>query len=85
MPEAVRLRRTKLGFAAPDSRWLDGDLRPQVTELIEGNLRCERFVDPAPLRQWYRSPAAAAANPEAYGSLFRVLALEMWMRVFDVS
>jgi hypothetical protein len=85
MPEAVRLRRTKLGFAGADRRWLDGELRPQVTELIEGSLRCERFVDPAPLRQWYRSPAAVGANPEAYGSLFRVLALEMWMRAFDVS
>jgi len=85
MPEAVRSRRTKLGFAAPDGRWLDGQLRPMVTELIEGSLRCERFVDPAPLRQWYRSPASAGANPEAYGSLFRVLALEMWMRAFDVN
>ena len=85
MPEAIRLRRTKLGFAGADCRWLDADLRPQVRELIEGGLRCERFVDPVPLRQWYQSPAAAAANPEAYGSLFRVLALEMWMRAFDVS
>ncbi|MBA3761209.1 MAG: asparagine synthase, partial [Gemmatimonadales bacterium] len=85
MPEAVRSRRTKLGFAAPDGRWLDGQLRPMVTELIEGSLRCERFVDPAPLRQWYRSPASTGANPEAYGSLFRVLALEMWMRAFDVN
>ncbi len=85
MPEAVRLRRTKLGFAGADRHWLDGELRPQITELIEGNLRCERFVNPGPLRQWYRSPAAIAANPEAYGSLFRVLALEVWMRAFDVN
>jgi asparagine synthase (glutamine-hydrolysing) len=85
IPEAVRLRRTKLGFAGADRRWLDGDLRPQVTELIEGNLRCERFIDPAPLRAWYRSPASGTANDEAYGGLFRVLALEMWMRAFAVS
>jgi asparagine synthase (glutamine-hydrolysing) len=85
MPESVRLRRTKLGFAGADQRWLDGDLRPQVTELIESGLRCERFVDPAPLRQWYRSPESHQANVEAYGSLFRVLALEMWMRAFNVS
>lgn len=85
MPEGVRLRRTKLGFAGADRRWLSGDLRPQVTELIEGNLRCERFVDPKPLRDWYRSPSADTANVEAYGSLFRVLALEMWMRAFDVT
>jgi asparagine synthase (glutamine-hydrolysing) len=85
MPEAVRLRRTKLGFAGADRRWLDGELRPQVTELIEDNLRCERYVNTGPLRDWYRSPAATGANPEAYGSLFRVLALEMWMRAFDVN
>jgi asparagine synthase (glutamine-hydrolysing) len=85
MPEAVRLRRTKLGFAGADQRWLSRDLRPQVTELLEGPLRCERFIDPVPLRQWYRSSASMNANPEAYGSLFRVMALEMWMRAFDVS
>jgi len=85
MPESVRLRRTKLGFAGADQRWLNGDLRPQVTELIESNLRCERFVDPAPLRRWYRSAASQSANVEAYGSLFRVMALEMWMRAFNVS
>jgi asparagine synthase (glutamine-hydrolysing) len=85
MPEGVRLRRTKLGFAGADRRWLDGDLRPQVTELIGDKLRCERFVDPGPLRQWYQSAGARTASAEAYGSLFRVLSLEMWMRAFNVS
>jgi asparagine synthase (glutamine-hydrolysing) len=85
MPEGVRMRRTKLGFAGADQRWLNGELRPQVTDLIEGSLRCERFVDPQPLRHWYQSPEARTANPEAYGSLFRVLALEMWMRAFGIS
>ena len=85
MPESVRMRRTKLGFAGADQRWLSGDLRPQVTELIEGRLRCERFIDPGPLRAWYRGEESKGANVEAYGSLFRVLALEMWMRAFEVS
>jgi asparagine synthase (glutamine-hydrolysing) len=85
MPEGVRLRRTKLGFAGADRRWLNGELRPQVTELIEDRLRCERFIDPAPLRRWYQSAGAKTANAEAYGSLFRVMALEMWMRAFGVS
>jgi asparagine synthase (glutamine-hydrolysing) len=84
MPDEVRLRRTKLGFAGADRRWLSGDLRPQVSELIEGSLRCERFIDPKPLRNWYRSPSSTAAGEEAYGSLFRVLSLEMWMRAFDL-
>jgi asparagine synthase (glutamine-hydrolysing) len=85
MPEHVRMRRTKLGFAGADQRWLNGELRPQVTDLIEGGLRCDRYIDPAPLRKWYRSPESRSANVEAFGSLFRVLALEMWMRAFQVS
>jgi hypothetical protein len=85
MPEVVRQRKTKLGFAAPDRYWLAGDLRPQVTELINGSLRCDKYVDVAALRRWYDSPRAAGAGTEAYLGLFRVLALEMWMRVFGLS
>jgi asparagine synthase (glutamine-hydrolysing) len=85
MPEGVRLRRTKLGFAGADRRWLSADLKPQVTELIGETLRCERFVDVGRLRQWYQSESSKTASSEAYGSLFRVLSLEMWMRAFSVS
>ena len=85
MPDEVRLRRTKLGFAAPDRQWLAKDLRPQVTELIHEDLRCARYIDPVPLREWYQSPQATAANTEAYLGMFRILALEMWMRTFRVS
>jgi len=85
MPDAVRLRTAKLGFAAPDRRWLAKELRPRVAEMIAGRLRCERFVDPVPLRRWYASPESDGANTESYLGLFRVLALEMWMRAFNVS
>jgi hypothetical protein len=84
LPDVVRQRTSKLGFAAPDRRWLSQDLRPQVTELIEDSLRCERYVDADALRRWYRSPGAAHAPEEAYLGLFRVLGLEMWMRAFDL-
>jgi asparagine synthase (glutamine-hydrolysing) len=85
VPETVRWRKTKLGFAAPDRHWLTNDLRPQVTALINEDLRCRRYVDPAEIRRWYDSPAAASANEESYLGLFRVLSVEMWMRAFDVT
>jgi asparagine synthase (glutamine-hydrolysing) len=85
LPDLVRTRTAKLGFAAPDGRWMARDLRPQVTEVIEDKLRCERYVDPVALRQWYGAPQAVDANEESYLGLFRVLALEMWMRAFDLS
>ena len=85
LPDSVRLRKTKLGFAVPGRDWLARDLRSQVTALIEDDLRCQKYVDPRVLRQWYRSPEAVAAPKEAYLGLFRVLSLEMWMRVFSIG
>jgi asparagine synthase (glutamine-hydrolysing) len=85
MPDRVRLRTTKLGFAAPDRHWLTKELRPVVADLIGGQLRSARYVDPAPLRRWYDAPRARSASTEAHLGLFRVLALEMWMRAFNVS
>jgi len=85
VPEAVRLRKTKLPFAAPDRGWLAADLRPQITELLNGELRCRRYVDVGALRTWYHSPRARQANKESYLGLFRILSLEMWMRAFSLS
>jgi len=82
LPDAVRLRKTKLGFAVPARDWLARDLRPQVTALIEDDLRCQAYVAPRVVREWYRSAEAASAAKEAYLGLFRVLSLEMWMRAF---
>src|SRR5256885_14158923 len=62
LPDVVRRRKTKLGFAAPDRRWLARELRPQVTELIEDTLRCEKYVDAAALRRWYGSLPPTPAN-----------------------
>jgi asparagine synthase (glutamine-hydrolysing) len=84
LPESVRWRKSKLGFAAPDRHWLTNDLRPQVMELIHDDLRCDRYIDAVALREWFSSPRAARANDESYLGLFRVLSLEMWMRAFDV-
>ena len=83
LPDLVRLRKTKLGFAVPGRRWLTGDLKHQVRALIEDNLRCQKYVDPQVLRRWYGSPQAGGT--EAYLGLFRVLSLEMWMRAFHIS
>ena len=85
VPDVVRMRKTKLGFAVPGQRWLARDLRPQVTALLQDTLRCQKYVDPGFLRRWYAAPGSVAASRETYLGLFRVLSLEMWMRAFHVS
>ena len=84
MPDTVRLRTTKLGFAAPDRLWLADELRPHVSELISQPLRCAAYVNTTALRRWYASAAAGHANTESYLGLFRVLSLETWMRAFSL-
>ncbi len=85
MPESVRLRASKLGFAAPDRLWLSRDLQSQVADFIGGDLRCQKYVDADALRQWYASGGAATSNTASYLGLFRIMSLEAWMRVFNVS
>ena len=83
MPDEVRLRKSKLGFPAPDRTWLCETLRGQVSDLIGGELRCQKYINAGALRRWYQSRRSLAANAESYLGLFRVLSLEMWMRVFN--
>jgi len=85
LPERVRLRKSKLGFPVPHRQWLAQELRPQVTKLLESDLRCSRYVDTAAVCRWYKSPEGYSANSESYLGLFRILSLEMWMRAFSVS
>jgi asparagine synthase (glutamine-hydrolysing) len=85
LPDLIRQRTTKLGFAAPDREWLGTELRPQLTALIHDQMRVERFVDVHALRRWYSSSQSYAAGTESYLGLFRVVALEMWMRAFGMS
>jgi len=84
IPEVVRLRRTKLGFAAPDRAWLAGDLRKFITDLLETSMRVERYVDVPELRRWYRASRLESTNTESFLGLFRILSLEMWMRAFSL-
>jgi asparagine synthase (glutamine-hydrolysing) len=85
VPDVVRLRKTKLGFAAPDRQWLRHDLQARLTEMLHADLRCRRYIDVSELRRWYTSADAEHANTESYLGFFRILSLEMWMRAFGVS
>src|SRR5581483_1449541 len=85
VPDDVRLRTTKLGFAAPDRQWLATDLRPKVQELLAGEMRASRYVDQTALRRAYAATQNHRTSTESYLGLFRVLAVEMWMRAFGLA
>lgn len=86
LPEKVRLRKTKLGFDAPDANWMRLGLQNGHRDLWDApKLRMEKFLDVGSLlRECKRflqgAPSALPAN-----SLFLAISLELWARVLHVS
>lgn len=86
LPEAVRLRKSKLGFSTPQQEWLRKDARGTIRSLIQAPaLKIERILSHKKV-----SAALAAFLDRMPGSLteieaYRVLNLELWARVFSVS
>jgi asparagine synthase (glutamine-hydrolysing) len=76
VPDSIRWRRDKLGFASPERRFLTG-LAPQVRGWLGAGARTRDFVDPRRLEAWLRLPdASLAARP----GLWRLLSTELWLR-----
>jgi asparagine synthase (glutamine-hydrolysing) len=86
LPDAVRLRKSKLGFATPQEQWLRHDVRGVIRSVLEQpKLHLERFLSLKRVRE--QLERFLAKSPFGLNELeaFRVLNLELWARVFHVS
>lgn len=80
IPEEIRWRKDKMGFVTPQDEWMKL-LSPKIQSLLlDTPLRSEHFVDQQYLRRALRHDGATISN----SMLWRVVSLEMWMKVFDV-
>jgi asparagine synthase (glutamine-hydrolysing) len=79
LPESVRRRRDKLGFASPEIRWL-GEIAAQVRLWLGADARIHRIVTPAALRDWLRRPDAELARQPG---LWRLVSAELWLRYLE--
>jgi asparagine synthase (glutamine-hydrolysing) len=84
LPEAVRSRRTKLGFDTPQATWMKGRLGEELEQRL---LRCDR-IDPLVNRR----AASGAFAAYRHGSkriphfvLFRLACLAVWLERFAVA
>ena len=76
LPEAVRLRRDKLGFAVPERRLLR-EIAPRVREWLGDGARCRGLLRPQALEAWLsQDDATLAARP----GLWRLVCVEHWLR-----
>lgn len=79
LPESVRQRRDKLGFATPERRWLRQSA-PAVREWLGPGARVERYLRPGVLGDWRREADDALASRRG---LWRLLAVELWLRYVE--
>jgi asparagine synthase (glutamine-hydrolysing) len=86
LPEKVRLRKTKLGFDAPDASWMRIGLQNGHRDLWDTpKLRMERFLHGPNLARECRKFLSGAASALPANSLFLAVSLELWARVLNVS
>jgi asparagine synthase (glutamine-hydrolysing) len=77
LPEKVRQRRDKLGFATPEETWFRGPLRGTITEGIEATLRdFPGLLDPAETRA-LAADMLEGRRPVDF-SLWRIAGLSLW-------
>jgi asparagine synthase (glutamine-hydrolysing) len=84
LPEKVRNRRDKLGFATPEEDWFRGPLRELVLAGVEQTLgRFPQLLNPAGVRA-HVADMIEGRRPVDF-SLWRIISLGIWGRVFAVS
>jgi asparagine synthase (glutamine-hydrolysing) len=79
VPEEIRNRKDKLGFAPPEVSWLSGPLRPWVEEMFSSAEFMRReWCDPVIVNSVWRR--FLRGETWFYTSVWRWLSLEMWAR-----
>jgi asparagine synthase (glutamine-hydrolysing) len=76
VPETVRLRRDKLGFATPEARWLR-EIAPQVREWLGPSARVREWLRAGALDGWLRGDDESLARRPG---LWRLVSVELWHR-----
>jgi asparagine synthase (glutamine-hydrolysing) len=79
IPEAIRVRQDKIGFATPQEQWLRGPLRPVAEEVFASSSFAQRgYVQAECVRRMWRR---LLAGEQRYSrAVWRCLNLELWLR-----
>lgn len=82
IPEVVRKRKDKIGFATPEQGWMNSmPMRTWVRDLLTSRELLGRpWIDPKIVSETWRS--FEAGKPQAVKTIWKWLSLETWARVF---
>ncbi len=84
LPEPIRNRHDKLGFATPEAEWFRGPLRAQITEAIDATLETFPNLLDAEAVRLVRDDMLDGRRGFDF-TLWRIASLGLWGQVFDVE
>ena len=83
LPPAIRDRRDKIGFAAPELRYLRGPLHTLLHDTLSGSQLADcGLLDEAALRTALASPQA---GPPVSHAAWKALSVEQWLAAFGLT
>src|SRR6202158_151011 len=86
LPEKIRLRKTKLGFDAPDGAWVRAGLQNGHRELWETpKLRMKRFMSEESFTRECRNFLHGSHSALPSAAIFRAVSLELWAQTYLVN
>ncbi len=81
LPESIRTRQDKLGFATPGNDWLRNELAPLADEIFASSTLARRgYIDPTHLWQHWQRHRSGQIND--HHQIWRWLHFELWASMF---
>jgi asparagine synthase (glutamine-hydrolysing) len=81
VPEEIRTRTDKVGFAPPEVSWMRGPLRPWIEDLLQStDFKNRDWFEPREVEPIWREFLAGRDGHRT--SIWRWISLEVWARVF---
>lgn len=86
LPKKILYRRTKLGFAVPQDKWLCGPLRPALEGWLKQDRPLWEYVERAEVQRLANRTWQLHGTWEEPGEvLFRLFIFDQWVEVFSVA
>ncbi|HET6403734.1 MAG TPA: asparagine synthase (glutamine-hydrolyzing) [Candidatus Thermoplasmatota archaeon] len=85
LPPEIQWRRDKKGFVTPEVAWLRANADHIRALFTDGRTLSYPYVDPARVAALLDEVLAAKGDKEASTEVWRIVNLELWMRVFFVT
>ncbi|MEM3393931.1 MAG: asparagine synthase (glutamine-hydrolyzing) [Candidatus Methanomethylicia archaeon] len=83
VPEKIRWRRSKIGFAVPEKRWLL-ELKDEIMKVfLSKEFRNRKYFNQEEIVKKFREFCNNKLNEEYVRIFWRILILEFWLRVFS--